>query len=332
MRTRDHARGSGGGRGTAKLLIASPAITGSFLLLLVVMSWAGPWEPLLLLAWVASVTAVLTPTGERVVVRWVCGFVRPSTRQQAQLDPAWRQVLARCQVNAHDVDLYLQRSHAVNAFTAGGRSVALTTGAHAEFLEARLVHNPDAAADTAHVEALLAHELGHWAGKSTRVGLMTAWLTAPWRFTSRLVLGLGLAFAGRQPRRLLAALAFGVVTVAVVQAIEHGQAKVAALLICLAVAGVACPLADAALSRRDEYAADRYAARAGYGPALAAALGHLDHGSEHHRPGLPERITDRHPSIEQRLDALYELELARAEVPQSPVARPAAVGSAVPVR
>lgn len=340
MTTRDDGRRAGGvgarrgGHGTAKLLVAAPAMIGSFLLLLVVMSWAGPWEPLLLLAWLASAAVVFTPLGERAVVRWACGFVRPSPRQRAQLDPAWRQVLARCHVDPGDVDLYLQRSRAVNAFTAGGRSVALTTGAQAEFVKPHLVHNlVGASPDTTQVEALLAHELGHWAANSTRVGLVTAWLAAPWRFVSRLFLALGLAFAGRQPRRLLAVLAVGVVTVAVVQAVQHGQAMVAVLLVCLAVAGVVCPLADAALSRRDEYAADRYAARAGYGPALAAALSRLDNGSEHHRPGLLERVTARHPSVAQRLDALYELELARAVFPQSPVSLSVAVlGPAVAAR
>src|SRR4051812_43602547 len=113
MATRQGAwRSDSVGRGTARLLVAAPAMIGSFLLLLVVMGWAGPWEPLLLLAWLASAAAVFTPVGERMVVRWACGFVRPSPRQRAQLDPVWRQVLARCNVDPGDVDLYLQRARA----------------------------------------------------------------------------------------------------------------------------------------------------------------------------------------------------------------------------
>lgn len=201
---------------------------------------------------------MFTPVGERMAVRWACGFVRPSARQRAQLAPVWGQVLARSQVDAADVDLYLQRSRSVNAFTAGGRSVALTTGAQANFLTPRPSHAPD----TTQIEALLAHELGHWDGNGTRIALVTTWLATPWRFAARLLLAIGLGFARRQPRRLLAVLVVAVVVVAVVQAIQHRRPTVAAVLICLAVAGVACPLADAALSRRDEFAADRYAARA----------------------------------------------------------------------
>lgn len=321
------------GVGVAMLLVAAPAMIGSLLLLLVLLSWAGQWELLLLLGWLASAAAVCTSAGERAAVRWACGFVRPSARQRAQLDPAWRQVLARCQIDPGDVDLYLQRSRAMNAFAAGSRSVALTTGAQAEFVKPHLAQHPEQAPDTAQVEALLAHELGHWAGNSTRIGLVTAWLAAPWRFASRLFLALGLAFAGRQPRRLLALLAAVVVVLAVVQAIQHGQPMVAALLVCLALAGVACPLADAALSRCDEYAADRYAARAGYGPALAAALARMDDGSEHRRRGLLERLTARLPSVAQRLDALYELELVGGQVPLAPATLSAAVaGPAVAVR
>ena len=339
MNARDDRRRAGlrrqrrRGYGVARLLVATPAMVGSLLLLLVLCSWAGQWEALLLLAWLASAAAVFTPVGERAAVRWACGFVRPSARQRAQLEPAWHRVLGRCGVNPGDVDLYLQRSRAVNAFTAGGRSVALTTGAQAEFVKPHLVQHHEPPANTARVEALLAHELGHWAGNGTRIGLVTAWLAAPWRFVSRLFLALGLAFAHRQPRRLLALLVVAVVGVAVVQAIQHGQHAVAALLICLAVAGVACPLADAALSRREEYAADRYAADAGYGPDLAAALVNLDAGSEHRRPGLLDRLTARHPSVAQRLDALYELELAGAQVPRSPaILAPVVAGPAAAVR
>lgn len=86
----------------------------------------------------------------------------------------------------------------------------------------------------------------------------------------------------------------------------------AVVLTSLAVFGVACPLAEAALSRREEFAADRYAAAAGYGLALASALRRFDDGSEHRRRGLVEHALARHPSVEQRLDALYELELAAA--------------------
>ena len=290
--------------GMARVLVAAPAMVGSLLMLLVLFGWAARWEPVLMLAWLGSAVLVFTRPGERVAVRVACGFSRPSARQRALLEPAWRQVLARCQVDPGEVDLYVQRSRAVNAFAVGGRSVAITTGAGADFLARSPSYD--------HVAALLAHELGHRASRGGRLALVAAWLAAPWRVASRFILGVAFGAAGgaRQPRALLALVVTAAVGVAIGQAVRQGQVAVATVLIALAVFGVLCPLADAALSRRDEFAADRYAAAAGYGLALASALRRFDDGSEHRRRGLVERALARHPSIEQRLDALFELEMA----------------------
>jgi Zn-dependent protease with chaperone function len=319
------ARRRGSRLGMGRVLVAAPAMLGSLLLLLVLLGWAGRWEPVLMLAWLATAVPVATPLGERAAVRLACGFSRPSARQRALLEPTWRQVLARCQVDPADVDLYVQRTRTVNAFAVGGRSVAITTGAGADFLTRSLSHD--------HLAALLAHELGHRATHGGRLALVAAWLSAPWRFAERLIVGLAVAAAARQPRRLLALVAAAAVVVAVIQAVQQGQTTVAVVLTCLAVFGVACPLADSALSRRDEFAADRYAAAAGYGLALAAALRGFDDGSEHRRRGLVERALARHPTIEQRLDALYDLEIATAatarlktSVPGAAVAPAAAAG------
>lgn len=290
--------------GMGRVLVATPAMVGSLLLLLVLFGWAGRWEPVLMLAWLGSAVPVFTRPGERVAVRVAFRFSRPSARQRALLEPAWQQVLARCQVDPGDVDLYVQRTRAVNAFAVGGRSVAITTGAGADFLARSLTHD--------HVAALLAHELGHRANRGGRLALVAAWLATPWRLVSRFILGFAFGVGGRQPRALLALVVTAAVGIAIGQAVQQGQVGAAAVLIALAVFGVVCPLADSALSRRDEFAADRYAAAAGYGLALAAALRRVDDGSEHRRRGLLERALARHPSIEQRLDALFELEIMAA--------------------
>lgn len=169
--------------------------------------------------------------------------------------------------------------------------------------------------------------------RSTRLG-DTSWTDRPPRTTAaapasrwsrcgwprrgcvaRFVVGVSLALSARQPRRLLALVVAAAVVIAIVQAIQQHHLMVAVVLGTLAVTGVACPLGDAALSRRDELAADRYAARAGYGPALAGALRRLDDGDEHRRDGLLERALARHPSTEQRLDAMYEL-LVQGNLPR----------------
>jgi STE24 endopeptidase len=306
--------------GVGRVLVAAPAMVGSLLLLLVLFGWAGRWEPVLMLAWLASAVPVFTPLGERVAVRLACGFSRPSARQWALLEPAWRQVLARCMVDPGAVDLYVQRTRAVNAFAVGGRSVAITTGAGADFLTRSLTHD--------HLSALLAHELGHRASRGGRLALVAAWLAAPWRLAERFILGFAGAVAGRQPRGLLALVMAAALGVAVVQAVQQGQIAVAVVLTALAVFGVVCPLAEAALSRGDEFAADRYAVAAGYGLALASALRRFDDGSEHRRRGLVERALARHPSIEQRLDALFELETAAA-TPRLEASAPRAVAAPI---
>lgn len=239
--------------GVWRSVAALPAMLGSLLTLLVLFSWLGAWEGLVLLGWLASGAAVFTSPDERIAVRVGCGFRRPTARQATVLAPLWAQALAYAQLREDQLDLYVQRSREANAFAAGGRSVAVTTGAVAEFQARRL--------GVAQLVAILTHEIGHVETRATQFALVTMWLAAPWRFASRLVIGIGLATVGRrQPLRLLAVVVLAGVVVAVVQALQQRQWAVAAVLSAVAVCAVVCPLVDAAVSRRSEYAADRYAA------------------------------------------------------------------------
>ena len=191
--------------------------------------------------------------------------------QLALLAPAWSSALARAGLAAGEVDLYVQRSREPNAFAAGGRSVAVTTGVLAKFQARRLGEE--------YLVAILTHELGHHATRATKFALVTMWLALPWRFASRLVIGIGLATVGRrQPLRLLGVVVLAGVVVAVVQAVQQRQWAVAAVLSAVAVCAVVCPLVDAAVSRRSEYAADRYAAGVGVGRSWRRALQVLDGG------------------------------------------------------
>src|SRR5580765_3895952 len=115
-----------------------PAMFGSLCLLLVLLGFLGRWEPVALLAWLASAAAVFTRPGERLAVRAALGLRRPGRRQSDALAPVWAKALATAGFGAHQVDLYVQRAAAVNAYAAGGRSVAVTTGALREFLARRL--------------------------------------------------------------------------------------------------------------------------------------------------------------------------------------------------
>ena len=282
--------------GAWRALTAVPAMVGSVLLLLVLFGWLGEWEGALLLGWIGSGAAVLSRVGERVAVRVGAGFRRPTNAQLALLAPAWSSALARAGMAASEVDLYVQRSYEPNAFAAGGRSVAVTTGVLAKFQARRLGEE--------YLVAVLTHELGHHATRATKFALVTIWLALPWRFASRLVIGIGLATVGRrQPLRLLAVVAGAGVVIALGQAVQQRQWAVAVVLSAVAVCAVVCPLADAAVSHRSEYAADRYAADVGVGPQLAGALQVLA-GRQPRRVGLVARLLSRHPQVSRRIEAL----------------------------
>lgn len=282
--------------GTWRAATAVPAMVGSLLLLLVLFRAMGHWEGLMLLGWQASGAAVITRRGERFSVYAGCGFRRPSPRQAQTLEPVWAAALAGCGLRRSEVDLYVQCSGELNAYAAGGRSVAVTSGALQEFLARRL--------GSAEMQAILVHELGHHVTRATRFPLVTFWLALPWRFASRLVIGLGLARVGRrEPPRLFGVVVVAAVVVAIVQAVQRGQVAVAVVLATVAACGVGCPLADAWVSRRSEYAADRFAVAAGAGAQLVAALRQLDRRNVR-RPGWTQRELTRHPSVEQRAEAM----------------------------
>jgi hypothetical protein len=137
-----------------------------------------------------------------------------------------------------------------------------------------------------------------------RFTLVTVWLAAPWRLAAMGVLWLSAGLAGRrQPGWLIALLAAVVVTIAVVQAVGRGEWSTVVILTALVVAGVGAPLADAAVSRASERAADRYAAAVGVGFGLAYALHAVDRGRGR-RAGVVRRALSRHPPVEQRVEVL----------------------------
>jgi Zn-dependent protease with chaperone function len=84
--------------------------------------------------------------------------------------------------------------------------------------------------------------------------------------------------------------------------VEEADVVSAGLLAAVAFAAVAAPLADAAVSRRSELAADRYAVNVGVGHELARALAAMEPGGT--RRGWVRRLLDRHPPTSRRVDVL----------------------------
>lgn len=282
-----------GNYGAWRAVAAAPAMVASALLLLVAFGWAGQWDGVVLLAWLAAGLGLLTRSGERVAVRVACRFRRPSAAQRTLVAAVIADAERTCGLRPDELDWYVRRERRPNAYAAGGRSIAVTTGLVESFLAGRTSREA--------VCAVLVHELGHHrAGQATRFTLATMWLGAPWRRTAGFTLGFCLGLVGRrQSLKLTAVVAAGVLVTAVVQSLQRSDWVSAAVLAALPIFGLGAPLADAALSRASERAADRYTVAVGMGPALAGALRHV--GSLTADGGGLRRVYDRHPPLEDRL-------------------------------
>jgi STE24 endopeptidase len=90
---------------------------------------------------------------------------------------------------------------------------------------------------------------------------------------------------------------------AVARVPHRGQLLAGGVLLVVGLAAVSCSLADAAVSRRAEFAADRFAADRGLALQLVAALSALDAGRRAD-PGWPARLLASHPTTGRRISAL----------------------------
>lgn len=293
-RPRGDARRHAVGDGLWRIVAAAPAVLGSLLLMLASVP-LGPWAALIPLVWVVSSAVLLTRVGERIVVRGAYRFRRPSPAQALALQPAWATALRVTGTAAGDVELYVQAARVPNAYAAGGRSVAVTSRAVEDYKSGRLSEDQ--------LVAVLVHELGHHASGAARPMLLVSWLAAPWRVTRNLLVALASVLSGRQSQRgAMVAVVVGL-AVAVTRTLHQGQWMVGGVLVFLGLAVVLCPLADAAISRRAEFVADRFAADHGLALELAAALKALDDGHRSAR-GWSRRLLASHPAFDQRIRAL----------------------------
>jgi STE24 endopeptidase len=306
FRPSNSARGRTTQFGLWRAIAATPAMLGSLLLVSVAVGALGRWAEPMLLGWAACGAVMITRVGERITVRAACRFRCPSPAQAEALQRPWATALRMTGTAAGDVELYVQTVQVPNAYAAGGRSVAVTSRVVKDYRAGRLSEDQ--------LVAVLVHELGHHATRATRPMLLTLWLAMPWRLAARLLTGIGLALSGRQTRRGLILVIAAGVAVAVTRALHQGQVLVGGVLAAVAISAVVCPLADAAVSRRAEFAADRFAADRGLALGLAAALSALDDtrrvGSE-----WPARLLASHPTTSRRIRALLAAEAASPERP-----------------
>jgi STE24 endopeptidase len=257
--------------------------------------WVGRWVGLLVpLAWAAGAAVLITRVGEQMILRAACGFHVPSPAQAASLKPAWLTALRLTGTAAGDVELYVQTARAPNAYAAGGRGVAVTSRVVEDYTVGRLPEGQ--------LVAMLVHELGHHATGATRPMLLLTWLTAPWRATASVLAGLASTLAGRHPRQGLSIVVLAGLAVAEFRALQQGQWMAGGVLVVVGLTAVLVPLANAAISRRSEYSADRFAADHGLAIELTAALRALNYGNR--APRGWSRLLSTHPTSEQRIKAL----------------------------
>jgi STE24 endopeptidase len=226
-----------------------------------------------------------------LAVRAVYRF-RPPTGQDAEwLTWLRRQTEIHCGTPAGHLDWYVRNDPTPNAFAAGRRSIALTTGFLQLVYAARLTPNQ--------VVAVAVHEFGHHVTGGPRYGLVVDWLSWPWRIVYRTAIRIGHALPLSGAATLLMPV---VCALAIVSIVRAGGPPWQVMPVLVAIVAVALsvtvhPVVDAALTRASEYAADAYTAGLGMGPDLAVALHLMSPG----RPGTPPgRACDTHPAADAR--------------------------------
>jgi Zn-dependent protease with chaperone function len=230
--------------------------------------------------WVLSSALLFVRPIELLVAQLLFGMRRPTPAELYRLDAGWSQVCRHAGTDPRRYVLLVQESAEPNAFAVGGRVVAVTRAA---------LGLPDR-----HLEAVLAHELGHHLGAHPVVSMLGWWFALPARGAAYL-LGHAFRFVRYAGRALAAhgdALgALGALLIALI--LLAGLAFVSLWLILL-------PLISPFLawaSRLSEYRADRTAVRLGYGRELTAIL----HGWREPRPGLWARLLASHPPYQDRV-------------------------------
>jgi Zn-dependent protease with chaperone function len=226
----------------------------------------------------AIVGLALSPPGQSVV-GYLIGFRRPGAVEHAMLQGDLDRVEQRIRM-APPLRLHVIRRPDVNAFVLGTRHLAVTQG---------YFRLPSRSRD-----AVLAHELGHAAGRHAALTLSMTAMSTVGNWFGFVVTTLATALvAAASLHRVRGRSATTHVLLAgllgIVMLLHY-------LLMGIAWAGFAIQV------RRMEYEADRFAARHGYGHDLAAVLQALSTGNR--RGGVVGLLWASHPSTRRRLNRL----------------------------
>lgn len=272
------------------VLLAVPVVASSLLVLGLAgkLAWPGYFW-VVPLGWVLAGGVTFVPAFEHFLLPLTFGMRRPTTRELARLTPSWQAVCVAAGVDGDRYRLWVDRSRELNAFAAGGRTVAVTRTA--------LELPPPS------LEAILAHELGHHLAGHTRVSLYVWWLELPARLLTRLVrlLALAVPYVGR------AFAAFGrsvavLVTVLLTLGILTALAFLDPWLLLAPLLGPVLAWSK----RLGEYRADLVAARLGYGPELITLFREWIRAGGGDERRMWARLLAGHPAHVDRIKRLQD--------------------------
>jgi Zn-dependent protease with chaperone function len=275
------------------LSLALPGFVCSLAVMSLIGAYALPRVPWLIpILWILSGVVLMVPSIEPTISRLMFDIRPPGQRESAVLAHPWQAVCRVACVDPAKYVLMVQDSDDLNAFAAGGRTVAVTQSA------LRLPPRQ--------LEAVLAHELGHHLSGHPVVSMLAWWYALPARGAAfvvglavRLVLAVG---------RVLAVLGGGIAMLASLLLALMILTAFAFLSLWLILVPLTAPLLAWA-DRLGEVHADQTAAQLGYGPYLVEVLRiwiSMDgHGG---RPdGLRARLLATHPSHTDRIRRLQQL-------------------------
>jgi hypothetical protein len=281
--------------GLCRAVLAFPMVLGSLALLVVLSGGLGRWAAAVPLAWLLVAPVWLTRAGERAAMRLGFGCRAVRAGEWVLLEPVTSTAAMRCGLDDGACDIYVQQhARTVNAYASGRRSIAVTGACRP---------NSGRAVSPAIKRSRCCRRDRPPADHSTCYGLVTAWLTAPWRGAAFAFGGLLRLIVRTVPMAKPALVLVPVLLVAAgIQAVQKHAWAPLAVLIVLAVALTVHPVADAAFSRASELAANKYAASVDSGPDLASALSGFPRSPSASLGGL----LARHPPVDARIAPLTD--------------------------
>ena len=220
----------------------------------------------------------LTPIGE-IILRFLMGCKKGTAQERQKINDLFNTVCASADVNPSKYNLYISNDAKPNAWAIGATTVAISKGLMAE-------------ADDDEIQGVMAHELGHitlghtlWATLTYASGQIGYGILMFYVFITKVCSVLSyIPFLGFIMAPIIWAIAFFLKLFEWIVSIPFSLGMMFG-------------------SRRNEYAADKFAAQIGYGAGLHSFLWRVVARYEK-KEGFWGKLNSTHPRIEKRLARL----------------------------